>query len=258
MSYTMMTFLGITFTFLMATLGASVVFFFKKQIPSSLNAIFLGFSSGVMLAASIWSLLLPALESAKNGSFATFSFLPAAVGLLFGGLFLWLLDKLSKYIKSRKNPLSSNLSKAAKLFIAMTVHNIPEGLAVGFAFGGIQSGNSVSAALGLAIGMGIQNIPEGAAVALPLRESERGRGKCFLFSLLSSIVEPLSAIAGYFLAANLQFAQPWLLAFAAGTMLYVVCEELLPDIGESEHRQKAAWSALLGFVLMMILDVALG
>ena len=109
-----------------------------------------------MLAASIWSLLLPALESAKNGSFATFSFLPAAVGLLFGGLFLWLLDKFSKYIKSRKDPLSSNLSKAAKLFIAMTVHNIPEGLAVGFAFGGIQSGNSVSAALGLAIGMAVK------------------------------------------------------------------------------------------------------
>ncbi len=253
-----MTVFGITFTFLMATLGASVVFFFKKQIPQALNAIFLGFSSGVMLAASIWSLLLPALESANEGGFAAYSFLPAAVGLLLGGLFLWLLDKLAKQIKGHKLPTSGSLSKAAKLFIAMTVHNIPEGLAVGFAFGSIQSGGSVSAALGLAIGMGIQNIPEGAAVALPLRESKRGRGKCFIFSLLSSVVEPLSAIAGYFLAATLQFAQPWLLAFAAGTMLYVVCEELLPDIGESEHRQKAAWSTLIGFVLMMILDVTLG
>lgn len=258
--YTWMIVLGIGFTFLMTVLGASLVFCFKKDVSSKLNAAFLGITSGIMLAASIWSLLLPALEQAEK-DFGKAAFLPVAIGFLFGGAILVLLEKITPILKNEGGRYAftdENSKKSGRLFLAVTLHNIPEGLAVGFAFGAAAMSGTLAGyttALGLAIGMGIQNFPEGAAVALPMRNTLKSNKKAFFYGAASGIVEPVFSVIGFFLAA-LQTLQPWLLSFAAGAMIYVVSEDLLPDI--HEDRKMGAWGMMLGFVLMMVFDVALG
>lgn len=255
MWYTLTTVFGICFIFLMTTLGASVVYFFKKQISSKTNALFLGFASGIMLAASVWSLLIPAIEQAEK-TFGAFAFFPAALGFILGGVFLVLLDGFSLGRNTRVKDV-----KSARLFLAVTLHNIPEGLAVGFAFGAafaLGSAPAYASALGLAIGVGLQNFPEGAAIALPMKNALGSNKKAFLWGAASGAVEPLFATVGFFLAAWLHVLQPWLLAFAAGAMVFVVAQDLLPDARCEEKPRLGAWGALFGFAAMMILDVALG
>ena len=243
--------IGFTMIFLATTLGSAVVFLFKKDISDKLNTVFLGFAAGIMIAASIWSLLIPSIEGASD--WGKWSFVPAAVGFIGGGLFLVLLDKVIPHfhtgIEQDEGPKTA-LAKPIKMFLAITIHNVPEGLAVGFAFGAaavVGTKAAMISALGLAIGIAVQNFPEGAAVSLPLKRATGSKWKAFLFGMGSGAVEPIAAIVGYFLAAYLTVAQPWLLAFAAGAMIFVVAEDLIPDAKLSE-----------GFVVMMVLDVALG
>lgn len=253
---------GFGFIFAMTTLGSSIVYFLKKDISTKANTIILGFASGIMIAASIWSLLIPALEDVED--YGKLYWLPAAVGFLLGGGFLVLMDKLVPHFHKGTNleegPQSS-LKKSTKLFLAVLIHNIPEGLAVGFAFGAaanIGTHAAYIAALGLAIGLGIQNFPEGAAVALPMRAATNSSHKAFLYGMGTGVVEPIFAIVGYFLATQIHALQPWLLAFSAGAMIFVVVEDLIPDCHLDHHPHLGTWALMIGFVLMMVLDVALG
>lgn len=263
MNNTAVTVIGISIIFIMTSLGSAIVFFFKGEISPKLNTLFLGFASGVMIAASVWSLIIPAIEQSEEG-WGAWSFLPAAVGFIIGGLFLVFLDKIIPHIHSGRNEeegLRSNLQKPAKLFFAVTLHNIPEGLAVGFAFGAalaVKESSAFLSALALAVGIGIQNFPEGAAIALPMKQATGSSGKAFLYGMGSGIVEPLFAVIGMFLAAFLTNIQPWLLSFAAGAMIFVVAEDLIPDAKLSENSHLGTWGVMAGFVVMMILDVALG
>lgn len=255
------TILGFTIIFAATTLGAAMVFLFKKEISPKLNTVILGFAAGVMIAASIWSLLLPSLEGASD--WENLAFVPALVGFLVGGLFMVVLDKIIPHLHKSgmdEGP-RNNFKKTTKLFMAVTIHNIPEGLAVGFAFGGAFADGSTAAfmgALGLAIGMSIQNFPEGAAVALPMRAVTGSKWKSFIYGTATGVVEPIFAVAGYFLAASLSVAQPWFLAFAAGLMIFVVAEDLIPDAHMEENSHLGTWGVMVGFALMMVLEVALG
>lgn len=257
----LITVIGIIFTFLMTTLGATFVLFLKKDVSEKANAVILGFAAGIMIAASVWSLLLPSIDASEG--LGKLSFLPATIGFLVGGLFLVLIDKIVPHFHNgtkQEEGLKSSLSRSSKMFLAVTIHNIPEGLAVGFAFGAaIANGDSASflAALGLSIGIGIQNIPEGFAVALPMR-TEVGNKKAFLFGMGSGAVEPVAAIIGLFLASYLSILQPYFLSFAAGAMIFVVVEDLIPDAKLSEYSHLGTWGVMAGFIIMMILDVALG
>lgn len=263
MSHTFMTILGISFIFVMTTLGAALVFLFRNGISEKINSIFLGFASGIMIAASVWSLLIPAMSMSEEG-WGKWSFVPAAIGFMLGGLFLVIIDKIVPHFHQGTNHEEgphSSLKKSIKLFLAVTIHNIPEGLSVGFVFGAAASLGTTAAyasALGLALGIGIQNFPEGAAVALPMKKVTGSNKKSFLLGMGSGAVEPLSAILGYFLAAQIETLQPWLLAFAAGAMIFVVTEDLIPDMKLNSISHAASWGLMLGFVIMMILDVALG
>lgn len=260
MSKLVITIIGISFIFLMTVLGGCVVFLFKKNLSGKFNSLFLGFASGLMIAASIWSLIIPAIEQSTN--YGSLKFLPASLGIVLGALFLVLLSQFIPFLLNRKKKdEKKELSKPAKLFLAVTLHNIPEGLAVGLAFGNAFLIGEMSAfysALWFAIGLGIQNFPEGSAVSLPLSQSLKSHKKAFLFSVLSGIVEPVMAVIGILLATALSSAMPWLLALSAGAMLFVVAEELLPDTKLSHPSNIGAWGLIIGFVLMMILDVALG
>ncbi len=262
MSNTAITVTGFIIIFAMTVLGSSTVFFFRKEISPKANTLILGFASGVMIAASVWSLLIPAIEEA-GAEYGSLSFIPAATGFILGGLFLVLLDKIVPHIHkgtSEEEGPHVRLKRSVKLFLAVTIHNIPEGLAVGFAFGAAAALGEHAAyisALALAAGMGIQNLPEGAAVALPMRRETGSRLKAFGYGAASGAVEPLFATAGYFLAAYLTAAQPYFLSFAAGAMIFVVAEDLIPDSKLAEHPHLGAWGAMAGFVIMMILDVAL-
>ena len=263
MTHTQMTLFGIAFIFIMTSLGSALVFCFKKEIPQKLNAILLGGASGIMIAASIWSLLLPAIEQAGQ-NWGNYALIPISVGFICGGLFLLILDKLSPYFnaKSRRGQKikGERLSRAGKIFLAVTLHNIPEGLAVGFAFGSAYVAGTPSAfvaALGLAIGVGIQNFPEGAAVSLPIKGETGNRVKGFLFGVASGLAEPIFALIGLFLATHLQQIQPWLLALSAGAMMFVVAEELIPEANANGAASYAAWGLMIGFLIMMILDVGL-
>ncbi len=250
--------LGIAFIFLMTSLGSAVVFLFKGEIPPKINHFFFGFASGVMVAAAVWSLLLPSLTQAE-AFFGRLAFVPAAAGVIVGGLFLVALDKLAT--EQRKRGGNVRPEKSMRLFLAVTLHNIPEGLAVGFAFGAASRIGTTAAyvsALGLAIGIGIQNFPEGAAISLPMKAACKNGRKAFLWGVASGVAEPVFAIVGYFLASALRFAQPWLLGFAAGAMLFVAAEDLIPDARSEQSPHLGAWGVLIGFVAMMVLDVALG
>lgn len=258
--------LGTLFTWAVTALGASLVFFFKSINKTVLNGM-LGFAAGVMIAASFWSLLSPAIDMAKDLGQTTW--LTAAIGFLSGGAFLWLVDRtlphLHRGLKTEHaEGIKTNWQRSLLLVLAITLHNIPEGLAVGVAFGAVAYGlpsASLAGAVALAIGIGLQNFPEGAAVSIPLRKEGFSRKKAFLYGQFSGIVEPIAGVIG---AASVIFIRPILpyaLAFAAGAMIYVVAEELIPE-GKHDTSLKfsdiATIGVILGFAIMMILDVALG
>lgn len=263
MSNTLLIVLGFSIIFLMTTLGSAIIFLFKKEISHKMNSLFLGFAAGIMIAASVWSLLIPSIETAAV-TFGAHAWIPAAVGFLLGGGFLVLLDHVLPHLHvgtGQEEGPQSTVRKSVKLFMAVTIHNIPEGLAVGFAFGAAALAGTPAAylsALGLAIGIGIQNFPEGAAVSLPMQAVVGSKFKAFLFGMGSGAVEPIAAVVGFFLVSQMTFLHPWLLAFAAGAMIFVVAEDLIPDANLSKDTHWGTWGVMAGFVLMMILDTTLG
>ena len=253
--------LGILVPFAGTSLGAAMVFVLKKNISESLQKILTGFAAGVMGAASFWSLLQPALGSSEG--MGSLSFLPVAIGFLVGVGFLLLLDVITPHMHFNKQDEGpkSGLKRTTKLILAVTLHNIPEGMAVGVVYAGFRSGNAgitSAGALALAVGIAIQNFPEGAIVSMPLRAEGMNKGKTFLCGALSGIVEPIAAVITILAAGLVVPIMPYLLAFAAGAMMYVVVEELIPEMSEGKHSNWGTIAFSLGFVLMMILDVALG
>lgn len=255
--------LATLFTWFMTALGAAMVFLFKEIKPKVLNMM-LGFAAGVMVAASFWSLLAPALEEAE--AMGQIPWLTAAIGFLGGGAFLLLADHLMPHMhfgSQEAEGIPTHLKRSILLVFSITLHNIPEGLAVGVAFGAMASGQDPSivlAAFGVALGIGIQNFPEGAAVSIPLRREGLSRWKCFLYGQASGIVEPIAAVIGAALVMYLQPLLPYALSFAAGAMIYVVVEELIPEAQQGDHEAThlSTFGCMIGFAIMMILDVALG
>ena len=241
--------LGTGFTFLMTTLGAAMVFFFAGEPRPRFQKAMLGFAAGVMTAASVWSLLLPAIDQAVEDR--TFpGWLPAAAGMLLGVVFLAALDSLLPHLRR----VSAEGRQSALLMTAITLHNVPEGMAVGLAFALAATGENLAGAAALALGIGIQNFPEGAAIALPLRQEGQSRCRAFLGGMLSGAVEPVFGILVVLAAAWARPLMPWLLSFAAGAMLYGVVEELVPQA----HSRAGTCGFVGGFLIMMVLDVALG
>lgn len=252
--------IGIPLIFICTTLGALFVFFIrKKEISPKLSKIFTGFAAGVMFSASFFSLIKPALES--EVSYMP-SWLVVVISVVLGAGFLWGIDKLTPHFHAQENKEEGlpvkRMSKTSKMFLAVTIHNIPEGLSVGIAFGvALSQQNNASLLVGallLAIGIGIQNIPEGAVVSLPIKSETGSSGKAFLFGMLSGAVEPVAAILGLFLAMQIQGIMPWALAFAAGCMIYVVAEEMIPEMTSEGHDHYGVWSFIIGFVIMMALE----
>ncbi len=254
--------IGTTFTFAATALGAATVFLFRKELPQRIHRIFLGFAAGVMIAASVWSLLIPAMEMAEEQG-AAIPWLPAAGGFVLGGMFLLLLDHILPHLhpgSAKPEGLSSSFARTTMLVLAVTLHNIPEGLAVGLAFGlaGTNEALSLSGAVALSLGMALQNFPEGAAISLPLKKEGLSNTRSFLLGALSGIVEPIAGVTGVLIAGSIAGIMPWFLAFAAGAMIYVVVEELIPEANLGQHSHTGTLSVMLGFLVMMILDVALG
>ena len=255
-------FRGILIPFLGTMLGAACVFFMKRSLSSSIQRALTGFAAGIMTAASVWSLLIPAME--QCASMGKLAFLPAAVGFLVGIFFLLLLDHLIPHLhmnSSEAEGPKSKLKKTTMLVLAVTLHNIPEGMAVGVVYAGWASGNmsiSAAAALALSVGIAIQNFPEGAIISMPLRAEGMGKGKAFLYGTLSGVVEPIGAVLTVLAAGLVLPILPYLLSFAAGAMIYVVVEELIPEMSEAPHSNVGTIFYAVGFVLMMTLDVALG
>jgi len=253
--------LGLLIPFLGTSLGSVLVFFMKDKINDKVQKILLGFASGVMIAASIWSLIIPAIE--MSASYEKFSFVPAAVGFLGGILFLLFLDTVIPHLhlnSDKPEGVKCGFKKTSMMVLAVTLHNIPEGMAVGVLFAGAltnSSGVTMLGALTLAIGIAIQNFPEGAIVSMPLRAEGTSKGKSFLFGVLSGAVEPIAAIITILLASLVTPILPYLLSFAAGAMIYVVVEELIPEAQEGEHSNLSTIGLAVGFVIMMVLDVAL-
>lgn len=252
---------GTGFTFLCTALGAAMVFLFRGEIRAELQRIFLGFAAGVMIAASVWSLLVPAIDMAKEKGGT--GLLPAAGGFLIGGLFLLVLDKLLPHLHPESQEvegLPSSWKRTTMLVLAVTLHNIPEGMAVGLAFAmaAQNTGTTLAGAVALAIGMGLQNFPEGAAIALPLKKEGFSNAKAFTYGALSGIVEPIAGLITVLAAAGIQNILPWILSFAAGVMIYVVVEELIPEAHLGEHSNIGTLGVMFGFLVMMTLDVALG
>lgn len=257
MNVVLQAFLAATFTFLITSLGSALVFCFKK-VNKNISDIILGISAGIMLAASYFSLLNPAIESAKTLS--NCAALVVAFGFFLGGLLLFTTDKIfSKLMKKKKK--KDNSKKIFLLVSSITIHNIPEGLSIGVAFGSVfygLPGATTLAAIGLALGIGLQNFPEGCAVSLPLRQAGMSRMKAFLIGALSGLVEPIAAVIGAILVLKVQFVMPILLSFAAGAMIYVIVEELIPESQQNSNQDIVTLYTLVGFIIMMILDVALG
>ena len=243
-------------------LGAALVFFMRKELPDRVNKSLLGFTSGVMVAASVWSLLIPSME--MGASSGKWSVLPAAVGFLLGIGFLLLIDEITPHLHvgtDEPEGPRSRLSRTAMLALAVTIHNLPEGMAVGVVAAGALQGDigiTAAGAMATALGIAIQNVPEGAIVAMPMRAAGNSRTRAFLIGSLSGAVEPIGAVAVILLASLLTPALPFLLAFAAGAMMYVVVEELIPEASSGHHSNLSTIGFALGFVLMMVMDVALG
>ena len=253
--------IGVLLPFIGTAAGAACVFFLRKNISTNIQRIFTGFAAGVMVAASVWSLLIPAMDmSADMGKFA---FAPALVGFLLGIVFLLFMDNLVPHLhvgSEKPEGKKSSLSRTAMLMLAVTIHNLPEGAACGAILAGVMSGEgtvTMAGAITLTIGIAIQNFPEGAIISLPLRSEGNSKGKSFLFGALSGIVEPLGAILAIVLASVVTPILPYLLAFAAGAMIYVVVEELIPEASEGEHSNLGTIAFAIGFALMMVLDIAL-
>ena len=252
---------GILIPFLGTSLGAAMVFFLKKQISGVVQKALTGFAAGVMVAASFWSLLQPALES--SSAMGSLAFLPASIGFLIGVGFLLLLDVLTPHMhmnKQNEGP-KSGFKRTTKLILAVTLHNIPEGMAVGVVYAGLLAGSSgitAAGALTLALGIAIQNFPEGAIVSMPLLAEGMQKKKTFWMGVLSGAVEPVAAMITILAAGLVTPVMPYFLAFAAGAMIYVVVEELIPEMSEGKHSNTGTIMFSLGFVVMMILDVALG
>lgn len=262
-------FLAGLFTWGCTIVGSAIVFFFKT-VSRKLLDIMMGFAAGVMIAASFWSLLAPSIEYAEV-SYGKLSWLPAAVGFLAGGFFLRLIDAVVPHLHLSKKDVSEaeslpensrkKLSKTALLFLAITIHNFPEGLAVGVAFGALSSNPRPEAfigAIGLAIGIGLQNVPEGAALSIPIRTDGKSRLRAFYWGSMSAIVEPIGAVLGAVAVMAMTVILPYALSFAAGAMIFVVVEELIPDSQTNGNTDVATLGLMVGFVIMMILDVALG
>lgn len=258
--------LGGLFTWGVTALGASLVFFTKKINYALLDSM-MGFAAGVMIAASVWSLIIPSIDMAEAQG--VISWMPAVIGFLGGGVFLRICDQYLPHLhiglpKSEAEGIPTSWRRSTLLVLAITLHNIPEGLAIGVLFGAAATGvdptgtATVAAAVTLAIGIGIQNFPEGTAVSMPLRRDGLGRGKSFWFGQLSGVVEPVSAVIGAAAVIFIQPILPYALAFAAGAMIYVVIEELIPESQQHGNTDIATLGTMVGFCLMMVLDVALG
>ena len=257
--------LGTLFTWFLTALGASMVFFFKTINRKVLDSM-LGFAAGVMIAASFWSLLAPAIEMAEGTGWVP-SWFPATVGFLLGGVFLWVADRLLPHLHlgfktSEAEGIKTSWQRSILLVLAITLHNIPEGLAVGVAFGALGAdlpSASLAGAIALAIGIGIQNLPEGAAVSVPLRREGLSRTKSFMYGQMSGMVEPVAGLLGAAAVLFIRPILPYALAFAAGAMIYVVVEELIPESQlDKLSTDFSTAGAMLGFAIMMTLDVALG
>ncbi len=254
--------IGLLIPFLGTVLGSGMVFFMKDKINVKLEKLLLGFASGVMIAASIWSLLIPAID--MSSEYGDFSWLPAAVGFLFGVFFLLILDSIIPHLHidtDKPEGISVKFKRATMLVLAVTLHNIPEGMAVGVVFASALSGSTnipLAAAFVLAIGIAIQNFPEGAIISMPLKSEGISKTKAFFYGVLSAIVEPFGAILTILLTSFITNVLPYFLAFAAGAMIYVVVEELVPESQKGEHSNIGTIGVAMGFILMMVLDVALG
>ncbi|MCU0503045.1 MAG: ZIP family metal transporter [Anaerolineae bacterium] len=254
--------LATCFTWGMTALGAAGVFFFKTVNKRVLNAM-LGFAAGIMIAASFWSLLAPAIEMSEGGPLP--SWFPAVAGFLVGGLFLWIIDKILPHLHigqptEAAEGVKTQWQRSVLLVLAITLHNFPEGLAVGVAFGAVAAGlpaASLAGAVALAIGIGLQNLPEGMAVSVPLRREGFSRSKAFMYGQASGMVEPIAGVLGAAAVLLIRPLLPYALAFAAGAMIYVVIEELIPEAQQDEDTHAATTGGMLGFALMMLLDVAL-
>lgn len=258
----MNTAIGLLIPFLGTTLGASMVFLLKNEMDKRLEKLLLGFASGVMIAASVWSLIMPAIDMAEeHGKVA---WLPPAIGFLLGMAFLLLLDTIIPHLHLDSNEPEgpdSRLKKTTMLVLAVTLHNLPEGMAVGVVFAGAISGNSgitMAGAVALAIGIAIQNFPEGAIISMPLKSEGVSKPRAFIYGMLSGIVEPIGAIITILLTNIVTPILPYILSFAAGAMIYVVVEELIPESQSGDHSNIGTIGVAIGFTIMMVLDVALG
>ena len=254
--------LGLLIPLLGTMLGSAFVFFMKDEMPERIQKTLLGFASGVMVAASVWSLLIPAMEMEKSSG--AWAVLPAAVGFFLGIGFLLLLDELTPHLhlgsSSPEGP-RSRLSRTAMLALAVTIHNLPEGMAVGVVFAGAEQGVgglSLASAVAVSLGIAIQNVPEGAIISMPMRAEGNSRWRSFLLGSLSGAVEPVGGLAVVLLASLLTPVLPYMLAFAAGAMFYVVVEELIPEASSGKHSNLSTIGFAVGFVLMMVLDVVMG
>lgn len=254
--------IGLLIPFLGTTLGAGMVFFLKDKMDKRMEKLLLGFASGVMIAASVWSLLIPSIDMAEEQNII--AWIPVSVGFIFGILFLLVLDSVIPHMhldKEKPEGVKSKLKKTTMLVLAVTLHNIPEGMAVGVVFAGALTGNtgiSLTAAFALAIGIAIQNFPEGAIISMPLKSEGISKTRAFTYGALSGIVEPIAAVITILLANTIIPVLPYLLSFAAGAMIYVVVEELIPESQMGEHSNIGTVGVAIGFVIMMILDIAFG
>ena len=254
--------IGLLIPFLGTTLGSAMVFFMKNKMNKKVEKLLLGFASGVMIAASIWSLLMPSIEMAEEKQ--TVAWIPAAVGFLLGMAFLLVLDSVIPHLHlntEKPEGIKAKLKKSTMLVFAVTLHNIPEGMAVGVVLAGAMAGNvgiSLAGAVSLAIGIAIQNFPEGAIISMPLKSEGMSKTRAFAYGALSGIVEPIAAIITILLTNAIVPILPYLLSFAAGAMIYVVVEELIPESQAGDHSNIGTIGVAIGFAVMMILDVALG
>lgn len=252
---------GILIPFIGTVLGSAMVFLMKNKMNKKVEKILLGFASGVMIAASVWSLLIPSIEMSEEQG--KIGWIPASIGFLLGILFLLVLDSIVPHIhleSEKPEGIKSKLKKTTMMLFAVTLHNIPEGMAIGVTFAGALSGNTgitIAGAIALAVGIAIQNFPEGAIVSMPLKSEGMSKSKAFLYGALSGIVEPIGAIITILLTNTVLPILPYLLSFAAGAMIYVVVEELVPEASAGEHSNLGTIAFAVGFALMMVLDVAL-
>lgn len=256
--------LAILIPFLGTALGSACVLFMRGELNSRVQKALSGFAGGIMIAASVWSLIIPAINIAEDNGMKRMSFFPAAVGFMLGIFFLLLLDKLIPHLhvnEEKAEGIKTALPKSTMLILAVTLHNIPEGMAIGITFAGMLSGEGAitfMGAMALTIGIAVQNFPEGAIVSMPVCAAGTGKGKAFLYGVMSGVVEPIGALITIWLSKYLIGAMPYMLAFAAGAMIYVVVEELIPESAEGEHSNIGTIGFAFGFVIMMILDIALG